>query len=46
MRDFLKIMEKDIQSENFTKREPYVYGIIAPVALVVILGIAGWLGTF
>jgi len=35
MKDFLKMMEKDYMSEDFTKREWVIYGIIAPVVLVI-----------
>lgn len=36
-------MMKDIQKENFTKREYVVYGVIAPLALVAIMLFAGWI---
>ena len=35
MKDFWRIMEKDIMSENFSLREWVIYGIIAPVVLVI-----------
>jgi hypothetical protein len=41
MKEFLEIMGKDILSENFSKRECLVYGIVAPVVLVIVLGLAG-----
>ena len=41
MKEFLEIMEKDIMSENFTKKEYVVYGIVAPVVLVRVCGLAG-----
>lgn len=41
MKEFLKIMGKDILSENFTRREYVVYGIVAPMVLVIVLGMAG-----
>ena len=41
MKVFLKIMMKDIMSENFTKKEYLVYGIVAPVVLVLVCGLAG-----
>ena len=41
MKEFLEIMGKDILSENFTKKELVVYGIVAPVVLVIVLGLAG-----
>ena len=34
MKEFWKTMEKDYRDENFTKREWLVYGVIAPMALV------------
>ena len=34
MKDFLKIMEKDIMSESFSRREWFVYGIVYPVVLL------------
>jgi hypothetical protein len=41
MKEFLEIMGKDIMSENFTRREYVVYGIVAPVVLVLLCGLAG-----
>lgn len=41
MKEFMKIMEKDILSENFTKKEYVVYGIVAPLVLVLLCGLAG-----
>lgn len=41
MKEFLEIMGKDILSENFTRREYVVYGIVAPMVLVIVLGMAG-----
>ena len=41
MKEFLKIMEKDIMSENFTRMEYVVYGIVAPVLLVLVCWLAG-----
>ena len=35
MSEFWKIMEKDYMSEGFTAREWVIYGIIAPVVLVI-----------
>ena len=43
MREFLRIMAKDILSENFTNREYVVYGVMAPVALFALMCLAGWL---
>ena len=41
MKEFLEIMGKDIMSENFTRREYVVYGIVAPLVLVLVCGLAG-----
>lgn len=41
MKEFLKIMGKDIMSENFTRREYVLYGIVAPLVLVLLCGLAG-----
>ena len=41
MKEFLEIMGKDIMSENFTKKEYVVYGIIAPLALVLVCVLVG-----
>ena len=41
MKEFLEIMGKDILSENFTRREYLVYGIVAPLVLVLMCGLAG-----
>lgn len=41
MKEFLKIMGKDIMSENFTRREYVLYGIVAPLVFVLVCGLAG-----
>lgn len=43
MEKLFEIMEKDFRKEDFTKKEMVVYGIIVPLALVVIMSLAGWL---
>lgn len=40
MREFFDIMLKDIQVENFTRKEVVVYGVVYPAALVVVCMIA------
>ena len=40
MREFFDIMLKDIQVENFTRKEMVVYGVVYPAALVVVCMIA------
>lgn len=37
----MKDLVNDIMSENFTKREFIIYGIVMPLALMVICAIAG-----
>jgi len=41
MKEFLEIMGKDIMSEKFTKKEYVLYGIVAPLVLVIAGGMAG-----
>jgi hypothetical protein len=41
MKEFLKIMEKDIMNENFTRKEYVIYGIVAPLVLVLVCWLAG-----
>lgn len=45
MKEFFEIMGKDILSENFTRKEYIVYGILVPIVLVAIMALAGWLET-
>lgn len=44
MKKFMEIMGNDILSENFTRREYVVYGIVAPLVLVLVCVLAGSLG--
>lgn len=41
MKEFFEIMGKDIMSENFTRREYVIYGIVVPLVLVLVMGLAG-----
>lgn len=41
MKEFLEIMGKDIMRENFTRSEYVVYGIVAPLVLVLMCGLVG-----
>ena len=43
MKEFIEIMAKDIMSENFTKREYIVYGILVPLGMIAIIGLVGWI---
>ena len=39
----MQMMEKDYKNENFTMKEIIVFGVIAPVVIIAIIGIIGWL---
>ena len=41
MKEFLRIMGKDVMTENFTRKEFLVYGIVAPLVLVLVCGLVG-----
>jgi len=43
MKQFLEIMLKDIQREEFTPKEYLVYGVVAPILLIALMGFAGWI---
>ena len=43
MKELFETMEKDYQKENFTTQEMVVYGIIAPLVLVAVMALAGWM---
>jgi len=43
MKEFLQVMGMDILSENFTRKQMVVYGIVAPLVLIGIMAIAGWM---
>ena len=45
MKEFLRIMGKDIMDENFTRKEYVIYGIVTPLVLIGIMALAGWLET-
>ena len=46
MRDFFeRLMTDDETQQKFTTKEVVVYGIVVPVVLVIIMGIAGWMET-
>ena len=44
MKEFLKMMEKDYLTEGFSRKEWVIYGIIAPVVLVIGCVIAEMIG--
>lgn len=43
MKEFLNMMEKDYQVEDFTTKEIVVFGVIAPIVILAVLAIIGWL---
>ena len=43
MEKFIHTMEKDVRKDGFSKKEMVVYGIIVPLAFVLIMGLAGWI---
>lgn len=43
MNEFLNMMEKDYKSEDFTTKEIVVFGVIAPIVILAVLAIIGWL---
>lgn len=45
MKEFLRIMGKDILDEHFTRKEYVIYGILTPIVLVALMALAGWLDT-
>ena len=46
MREFFKkLMSDDENNMKFTKYEMVMYGIVLPLGLVLLMGIAGWLET-
>lgn len=45
MKEFMKIMGKDLMDEGFSTKEYVVYGVVAPIMLIAIMVLAGWLET-
>lgn len=43
MKEFLRIMGKDIYDEHFTRKEYVIYGILTPIILIAIMALAGWM---
>ena len=41
MKEFINLMQNDIEKENFTMRDKVVYGILVPLVLVVLMAICG-----
>lgn len=40
MKELYDIMMKDFQEENFTRKEWIIYGVCAPLALILLCGLA------
>lgn len=46
MKDFFeKLMTDEESRQNYTVKEILVYGVVVPMALILIMGIAGWMDT-
>ena len=43
MKEFLQVMGMDILSENFSRKQMVIFGIVAPMVLIGIMAIAGWM---
>lgn len=43
MKKLFEVMCNDIKSENFTAKEVIVFGIVVPLLLVAVMGLAGWM---
>ena len=43
MKEFLQEMGMDILSENFTRKQMVVYGVIVPIVFIALMAIAGWM---
>ena len=41
MKEFINLMQNDIEKENFSTRDMVVYGILVPLALVALVAICG-----
>jgi len=45
MKKFLEMMSEDIKKENFSVKEMVVYGVVVPLVMISIMGVAGWMET-
>lgn len=41
MKELIRLFEKDIMSEHFTRREYVIYGVVYPLALIAVAIVAG-----
>lgn len=40
-----RVMSDDETKHEFTQSEKVIYGVLIPIGLVIIMGIAGWMET-
>lgn len=43
MKEFLLTMGMDILSENFSRKQMVIFGIVVPVVFIALMAIAGWM---
>ena len=43
MKEFWQTMGMDILSENFSRKQMVIFGIVVPMVLIGIMAIAGWM---
>lgn len=43
MKKLIETVEKDYLKEDFSLGECVVYGIVVPVVLIALMGVAGWM---
>ena len=43
MKEFFNVMFEDMKQEGFTKKEVVIYGVVVPVVIILIIGMAGWI---
>ena len=45
MKKFLRMISEDIKKEIFSVKEMVVYGVVVPLVMIAIMGVAGWMET-
>ena len=43
MKELFKVFTKDIEREQFSKREVIIFAVVVPVIFILFCGFAGWL---
>jgi hypothetical protein len=43
MKELVEIVKKDILKEDFSRKELVIFGIVAPLAMTLLMGFIGWL---